>query len=304
VTASVVLINPARIANVPLLRRSILRSLSAAGWPEPTWLQTTLNDPGEAGTRSAIATGAQVVFVCGGDGTVSAAAAAVAGTDATLVVIPSGTGNVLALNLGLPSDVTSAVRVAVDGRRRLIDLGEAEGRTFTVAAGIGLDAQMLADTPRLAKHRLGWPAYGAAVIRRLGEPGFLARISLDGGPAIDREVRSVLIANVGRLPGGITLIPGASPDDGLLDVALIAPRRLLDWVSLLVSLAGRHPRGGRMETFQARRVEVYTDRMQPREMDGEPLPKGCALSVQVRPGVLPIYVPIVDNRRTRGTVDP
>lgn len=296
-----VLVNPARIPNVPLLRKSILRTLSAAGWPEPTWLQTTVNDAGEASTWSVIAAGAEVVFVCGRDGTVSAAAAAVAGTDATLAVIPSGTGNALALDLRLPSEVAGAVRMAIDGRHRRIDLGEAEGRPFTVAAGIGLDAQMLADTPRLSKHRLGWLAYAAAVMRRLGEPRFPARIVLDGGPPIDREVRSVLIANVGRLPGGITLIPGARPDDGLLDVALIAPRRLLDWVRLLASLAGRNPRGGRMETFQAKQVEVTPNQLQPREVDGESLTEGYDLKVGIRPGVLAIYVPTVLNRRKRGT---
>ena len=264
--------------------------LADEGWPEPLWLQTEREDAGESAARRAVAAGAEVLFVCGGDGTVMAAAAALAGTDTALAVIPSGTGNLLALNLRLPTDVVSAVRIATRGARRNIDLGEADGRLFAVAAGIGLDAQILAETPRRAKHRLGWPAYAASALRHLGGPRFPAKVSLDGGTPIEREVRSVLVANVGRLPGGINLLPEAVADDGLLDVALIAPRRLHDWARLLTSLIGRHPAGGRLETFRARRVDITASEPQPREMDGEPLAPGELLTVRIRPNALTVCV--------------
>ncbi|MGC2296234.1 MAG: diacylglycerol kinase family protein [Candidatus Dormiibacterota bacterium] len=282
--------NPARVRSQAGLRKSIVRALAEEGWPEPLWLQTDREDAGESAARRAVAVGTEVLFVCGGDGTVMAAAAALAGTQTALAVIPSGTGNLLALNLRLPADVVSAVRVVTRGDRRNIDLGEVDGRLFAVAAGIGLDAQILAETPRRAKHRLGWPAYAAAALRHLGEPRFPAKVSLDGGTPIEREVRSVLVANVGRLPGGINLLPGAVADDGLLDVALIAPRRLHDWARLLTSLMGRHPTGGRLETFRARRVDVTTPEPQPREMDGESLPPGEVLAVRIRPHALTVCV--------------
>jgi YegS/Rv2252/BmrU family lipid kinase len=272
------------------LKKSIDQALAEEGWPAPLWLQTDREDAGESAARRAVAAGVEVLFVCGGDGTVMAAAAALAGTQTALAVIPSGTGNLLALNLRLPADVASAVRVVTRGDRRNIDLGEADGRLFAVAAGIGLDAQILAETPRRAKHRLGWPAYAAAALRHLGEPRFPAKVSLDGGTPIEREVRSVLVANVGRLPGGINLLPEAVADDGLLDVALIAPRRLHDWARLLTSLMGRHPTGGRLETFRARRVDITTSEPQPREMDGEPLPPGDLLAVRIRPNALTVCV--------------
>ncbi len=288
---SAVLVNPARVTNQAALRRSIVQTLAADGWPEPLWLQTTLADPGEHAAREALAAGARVVFVCGGDGTVRAVAAALAGTETALAVIPSGTGNLLARNLGLPIDVVGAVRLATRGGRRRIDLGDVEGRPFTVATGIGLDAQMLADTSNSAKYRLGWPAYAASVLRHLVEPRFSAQVRLDGGRPIEREVRSVLVANVGRLPGGIHLLPSAVPDDGVLDVALIAPRRLLDWARLLANLIGRRPGGGGLETFQARRVEVTTEKSQPREIDGDPLPPGLALVVEIHAAALTVCVP-------------
>lgn len=288
---SAVLVNPARVRNVPDLRRSIRRALAADGWPEPTWLETAPDDAGAREVRNAIAAGAEVLFVCGGDGTVMAAAAALAGTDAALAVIPSGTGNLLAMNLRLPTNVLRAVRLATRGGRRRIDMGEVDGQLFTVAAGIGLDAQILADTPHRAKHRFGWLAYAAAALPHLGGQTFLAQVRLDGGPPMTRDVRSVLVANVGRLPGGMTLLPSAVPDDGLLDVALIAASRIGDWARLWASLRGHHPRGGRVETFRVRQIEVTTSRPQPREVDGEPLPSGSGLAVQVRPRALTICVP-------------
>jgi diacylglycerol kinase family enzyme len=298
-SASAVLVNPARVANLAGVRRSILRALADEGWPEPVWLETSPEESGESLARQGVAAGAKVLFVCGGDGTVRAAAAALGGTDAVLAVIPSGTGNMLALNLGLPTNVASAVLLATRGGRRRIDLGEVDGRLFTVAAGIGLDAQMLADTGHRAKHRIGWPAYAAAALGHLGDPRFAAEVTIDRGPPVTREVRSVLVANVGRLPGGIRLLPMAAPDDGLLDVALIAPRGLRDWATLLLSLIGRHPKGGRLETFRGQRVEIITERIQPREVDGDALPPGTSLSVRVRPASLTVCVPRSESGQRR-----
>lgn len=291
--------NPARSSNLKRMRRLISRTLLEDGWPEPGWFLTTREATGQLQAREAIAADAEVLFVCGGDGTVREAAAALAGTDVALAVLPSGTGNVLALNLGLPSDVVAGVRLATRGGRRRIDLGEVDGLTFTIAAGIGLDAQMLADASRRAKHRLGWPAYAAAVLRHLAEPRFPAEVRLDNGPPLRRDVRSILVANVGRLPGGISLIPSAVPDDGQLDVVVIAPRWLHEWAGILFSLMGRRPKGGRLETFRAQRVEVTTDRPQARELDGDPLPEARSLTVVVRTAALTVCVPRTEQRAER-----
>jgi YegS/Rv2252/BmrU family lipid kinase len=296
VSSSAVLVNPAKVPNQTHLRRSVLGALAEDGWPEPAWLETTETDWGREQARRAIAEGADVLFVCGGDGTVLSAVEAIAGTNTALAVLPAGTGNVLALNLGLPTDLLSATRVATRGARRRIDLGEVDGRQFAVATGIGLDALMLQKTPSRAKVRLGWVAYAASVVQHLGETRFSVEISLDNGTPIAREVHSVLVANVGRFPGGISLLPQALPDDGVLDVAVIAPRRLHDWVRLLTTLVGSHPRGGRLETFQARRVEVRTDRLRPRELDGDPLPASTEMRVRVRAGALVVCVPKVAVR--------
>src|SRR5690606_9623044 len=116
---------------------------TAAGWSEPAWLPTTEDDPGTGQAERAVRDGAAVVFACGGDGTVRACLSALAGTDTALAVLPAGTGNLLAKNLGLPLDTASAVGVATAGDRRRIDVGKVDGEVFAVAAGLGFDADLL-----------------------------------------------------------------------------------------------------------------------------------------------------------------
>ncbi|HEY6538361.1 MAG TPA: diacylglycerol kinase family protein, partial [Candidatus Dormibacteraeota bacterium] len=285
------MVNPARIQNLPTWRRKLFRAVERSGWPEPAWYETTKGGEGRPEAREAVARGAEVLFVGGGDGTLRAAASILAGTDVALAAIPAGTGNVLALNLGLPTDVADCVLVATRGGRIRIDLGEIEGRVFTIAAGIGLDAQMMVETSNRAKSRLGWPAYVAAALRHLSEPRFEAEISLDGGPPLRRQVRSVLVANVGRLPGGISLIPSARPDDGELNIVVIGPRWLHEWAGIWFSLIGRRPRGGRLETFRARRALIRTEHPRARELDGDPLSAGTSLDVRVRPAALTVCIP-------------
>ncbi|MHB8394031.1 MAG: diacylglycerol/lipid kinase family protein [Candidatus Dormibacteria bacterium] len=290
-TQSAVLLNPSRVRSPDSVRSVLRKVLRSHAWPDPIWIET---DPagGEFERIEAARTrGAEILFACGGDGTVMAAAQALSGTDTALAVVPLGSGNLLARSLGLPRDTLGAILVGIDGRRQRIDLGEVDGRSFTVAAGIGLDAQMVAGAPRLAKQLLGWLAYVPAGLRHLPEAGFQVEVRVDNGAPVLRRVRSVLVANVGTLPGGIKLLPLAAAADGLLDVVLIAPTTLREWLRIVARLGVRHPGGAGLETFRGATVEVTTDLPQPREADGEALSEGVGLLVQIRPAALLICVP-------------
>jgi diacylglycerol kinase family enzyme len=288
---SAVVVNPARVADLDVRRRDIVGALTAAGWPEPLWLETTPDDPGCGQTRQAVESGAEVVFVCGGDGTVMACAGELAGTGVALAVLPSGTGNLLAANLGLSSDVREGVAVATGGGRRRIDLGRLGDRYFTVMAGMGFDAQMLAATHPLLKRHLGWPAYVLAALRHLHHRPMRVRVKLDGDQPMRRRAKAVLVANVGRLQGGIPLLPDAEPDDGCLDVAVLSPRTLAHWAEVAWAVLSRRGGSPRLELFRATRVEVYSDREQPREVDGDVIEPGRLLSVSVSPRALTLCVP-------------
>ncbi|MET7421599.1 diacylglycerol kinase family protein [Dactylosporangium sp. NPDC005555] len=294
-----VIVNPSKVIDLDERRKEIRGLFAEAGRPEPLWLTTTPEDPGCGMAVQAVEAGVDVALVCGGDGTVMAVASVLAGTDVALALVPSGTGNLLATNFGVTRDVRAAVEVALHGDRRRIDVGVVDGAdtstghagTFTVMAGMGFDAEMLEATPDTAKRRFGWLAYVAAGVKKLHRKRVLMRIRLDGGRWIRRRARSVLVANVGRLQGGIPLFPDARPDDGWLDVAVLTPRDITDWVRLGWGVVMRRGGTPRLETFRARKVEVRTDREQARELDGDVVAPSRTLVARISPAALLLCVP-------------
>jgi diacylglycerol kinase (ATP) len=163
---------------------------------------------------------------------------------------------------------------------------------FAVMAGIGFDAAMIRDAPEGLKGLLGWPAYLVGAIRGIRRRRVRVSISLDGEQALRQRVRTVLIGNVGRLQGGLRLLPDAEPDDGVLDVGVVDPRHAADWLLLMVRvLRGDHGRDRRWTVYQARQVAVRAERPQPRQVDGELIEAGTELRVGVRAGVLQICAP-------------
>jgi undecaprenyl-diphosphatase len=283
---SAVVANPTKVKDGDPRHRQLYAAVASAGWPAPLWLETTPEDPGAGQTRQAVQAGTDVIFAWGGDGTVTACASELAGTSIPLAVVPSGTGNLLAANLKLPARPADAVAAATAGAWRQIDVGVIGDRCFTVMAGMGFDAQMLHDTPETLKARLGWPAYVLSAAHHLCETPMQVSISLDHAPPFTRRARTVLVANVGRLRGGLRLLPDAQPDDGLLDVAVLMPPRRRSWLLLAWALIRHRPTAPVMETFQARYVEISSDREQPRELDGDLIEPSRTLTAAVCPAAL------------------
>jgi YegS/Rv2252/BmrU family lipid kinase len=250
-----------------------------------------VEDPGRGVTEQAVRDGAEVVFVSGGDGTVMSCACGLAGTPAVLAVLPAGTGNLLAANLGLPTDRRAAIGLATGGARRRIDVGRVEDGCFTVMAGMGFDAHMLDATPEALKARLGWFAYVVGGFRSLSGRPMRVTVRADDRPPLVRRARAVLVANVGRLQGGIRLLPDALPDDGYLDVAILTPRTLRDWLVMAAALFRRRRRVPRLEVIRCREVRVTSDRSQDRELDGDLIAPGRELHATVLPRALNLCVP-------------
>jgi diacylglycerol kinase (ATP) len=299
---SAVVINPARVPRLTELRAIVEQALAAAGWPPPDWLETTPEDPGTGQTRRAVEAGAQVVFVSGGDGTVRACLLGLAGTAAALAVLPAGTGNLLAANLGLPLDPADAVRVAVAGGRRRVDLGEVDGELFAVMAGMGFDAAVMDSTSATLKARIGPLAYVLSAVPHLFGRPMRVQVCVDDDPPRRRHARAVLVGNVGQLQGGIRLLPDAEPDNGRMDVAILAPRNLAHWAALAVAVLLRRERVPRMEVIRGGHVIISSDRAQPRELDGDVIAAANTLEVRVRPGALWLCVPQPERSADPGTI--
>jgi diacylglycerol kinase family enzyme len=288
-------VNPVKVDDMDLLRRTVGEGLANAGWPEPEWFETTPEDAGRGQTAKAVQNGAELIFACGGDGTVMAVVTALAGTDVPMAVLPAGTGNLLAANLGLATDAATGVEVALEGGRRRIDVGVVGDQCFAVMAGMGFDAQMLEGTSETAKKRIGWLAYVGGGLKHLRNRPMRARIVLDGGPPMPRHPRSVIVGNVGRLQGGVRLLGDAKPDDGKLDVAILSPNSLRHWAELGWAVLRRRKRVPRMETYTAERVEIHSRQRQPRQLDGDLIDPGKSMKIHVKHRALLLCVPQPDS---------
>jgi diacylglycerol kinase family enzyme len=211
-----------------------------------------------------------------------------------MALIPTGTGNLLARNLGLPLDVPTALDQALGASVRPIDLLEAaDGRRFAVMAGLGFDAALIRDTNEQAKQRHGWAAYisgGARALRNTRRARYEVRID-DGAPYRLRGL-GVLVGNVGELQGGAAVLPDADPADGLLDVIVLAPRGWVDVLVMVGRILRRRPNDPPQAVIQrGRRVEIRADRAVPLEFDGEYAGERDALTVTVLPGAVAVCGP-------------
>ncbi|MET4226350.1 diacylglycerol kinase (ATP) [Oerskovia enterophila] len=287
---SAVIVNPNRVEGLDELRRTIEDQLADAGWPAPAWLETTAEDPGTGQARQAVEDGAEVVFVSGGDGTVRACIEGLVGTEAALAVLPGGTGNLLATNLGIPPSPEDGIRLALDRGRRAVDVGEVDGQAFAVMAGMGLDAAMMQDAPTALKAKAGALAYVISAFKHLADDEMKVEVRVDDRPVLRRRARSVLVGNVGKLQAGVDLLPDAVPDNGQLDVAILAPRNLGHWVQLLVGVLRGRRRVPNMEVLRGSRISVISDRPQPRQLDGDVIEPSKKLEVSVRAGALWVCV--------------
>ena len=280
-------------------RRDTEQALASAGL-DVLWLETTRQDPGQGVTRQAVAEGVDLVMAQGGDGTVMACVTGLAGTDVPLAVLPGGTGNLLAANFDIPSDLDGAVEVALHGERRRLDVAAMGEDRFVVMGGIGFDAAMLRDADPRLKKRLGAVAYVISGLGQLRRRSTRFELRLDDAGAVTRVGQGVLVGNLGRLQGGLPVIPDARPDDGLLDVAVLQTRTVLDWARLAVRvLLRRRRKDPELEVFRARRVEVRCDRPQPVERDGDPVGETDHLVVEIVPRALTLCVPPAQEPKGR-----
>lgn len=285
--AVAVVVNPVGASNVA----EELRRALAASSVEAEWIETTEDDPGRGQARRAAAAGADLVIACGGDGTVRACAEALAGTTTALAVVPAGTGNLLAHNLGVPLDVEVALDIALTGDRRTIDVGYANDEAFTVMAGAGIDAAVMRDTTRSAKDRLGVLAYVRTALRHLNDRLVNISMSVDGTVEHTGAVATVLAANHGALQAGVELFPDADTGDGRLDYLAVSARGPWAWLRSAFAVLTNRTHSPRVHRWQGERATVSFQLPTPYELDGEERSPVTHLTFAVDRMALTVCVP-------------
>ena len=312
-----VVYNPIKVDLVKL-RRAVAASQKAAGWADTLWLSTSVDDMGAGQARAAIGKQVDVVLTVGGDGTVRAVAEALRGSGVPMALLPAGTGNILARNLDIPvGQLAASVHTAFAGVDRAIDVGvieleradhSRETHSFVVMAGLGLDAKMIANTRPELKRRLGWLAYVDAIARSMRDSEKIRmRYRLGNEPERTMNVHTILIGNVGLLPGNVLLLPDAELDDGLFDIVTLRPEGLGGWVQIWVRivwengvlrrssvgrrLAGLNRDVRTLRYFRGRGLSVRLDRPEDFELDGDDFGLVLGFDAHIDPAALIVRVP-------------
>ena len=249
--------------------------------------------PGEAEAlaRRAVEEGFSRIVAAGGDGTVNHVANGLAGSNAALGLLPLGTVNVFAMELGLPLHNLELCWDIINGANmRLVDLPSANGKYFVQLAGVGLDAQVVKETSLALKRSFGPLSYliSAAQIAARQPP----RLFIDSDNASVSEGSFVLIGN-GRLYGGpFPFFKHAVLDDGLFDVVVFKRLGYLEIIKYLQDVVfSSKIRAPEIEYFQTRRLRITSEQDVPLELDGE-LAGNCPVDFQIQKKLLRLLVPL------------
>lgn len=248
--------------------------------------------------REGAALGYRAVAVCGGDGTVAEASTGLAGTLTPLAIIPRGTANQVAHNLGIPRALEAAVDVAVFGQPCTIDLGRIDDRAFALVAGAGFDAAVMQSATRELKERWGFAAYAYAAMKEALTAGPQRFHITADGRDIEVDAVSVLVANVGELftrwlPLRFSLAPQPTSAwrDGLLDVVIVAPRHAPDLAAILWRSANRKFVGSdQLLHFQTHEITIDADPPIAVQVDGDPAGV-TPVSISVMRDAMRVFVP-------------
>ena len=313
-----VVLNPSKFKGTESFRQSITEVVERMEGAETVFYETTIDDPGKGQTERAVAEGADLVMAAGGDGTVRLVASVLAGTEVRMGIIPAGTGNLLARNVEVPlEDPSAAMIAALTGRDRQVDVGwlrvgssdagarAAERQIFLVIAGFGADAEMIGYTDPEMKKRIGWIAYVFGGIRTVLGRSVDVVVQLPDESRHAHKARTVLLGNVGKLPGGFVLMPDATIDNGQLEVVVAGWRGAAGFSQVAAQVVNPKlvpkvgPKISTVERYLTTGIRVTTAKPQPVQLDGDTDVEATHLIATVDPGVLRLRVP-ADGESTKG----
>ncbi len=290
----VAIINPLSCPNgFDAMKAEIASALEGLG-RDCTFYETCESEAALEIAKRAIAEGADLLLAVGGDGTIMQVINSVIGAEIPVGIVPAGTGNLLATNLGIPLSVAEAVEVAVNGTAKRIDLVSVNGgeKYFAVMGGLGWDAEIMRETSREFKQQLGRFAYIWTAIKDIRHRRFRVRISLDDGKAIHAIVKTVLVANMGQIAAGVSLFPDADPTDGILGVGVLKASDMFGIFRLIYHTLRRKPQESpSFDAYTARSIRVVAHRPKPLELDGDDMGDSTGFTAEIVPQAATVMVP-------------
>jgi diacylglycerol kinase (ATP) len=273
---------------LPALRAA----LSRKGIPDPSWHKVSKSRKAPRHVHDAVEQGARLVIVWGGDGMVQQSAGVLAGTGVAMGIMPAGTANLFARNLGIPHDLDAALDIALDGARQSFDVGRLNGEAFVVMAGVGWDAAMIRDADGALKDRFGRLAYAWTGMKHLRDPQFSARVKVDGTKWFEGNASCILVGNVAKVFGPVEAFDDASPTDGKLELGVLTAASLTQWGRTLArTVVGSSEKSPFVQSTRADKVRIRLDRKVRVELDGGDRAKTRSIAIDLDPGALTVCVP-------------
>lgn len=293
-----VIYNPTKIPDKNTFMRLVEATVTDMGWPPPIWLSTTPDDPGHEMAHAARDAGVDVVIVAGGDGTVRVVCGEMSGSGIPLVIVPAGTGNLLARNVGIPLDYDRALRLLAEGEARPMDVVKFTSRDddfgteySVVMSGMGIDAAVMHDTDEDLKKQIGSLAYFAAGIQHLKVDPMDATLTLDDGAAQEVRASFIGIGNVGAIQGGLTVIPEASASDGRMDIMLADPHNASEIAEMLAGVLTTADTVQHVTRATAGTMELEMSEPQLFQIDGDLLGEVRHLRAEVMHHAIKVMLP-------------
>lgn len=274
---------------------SVVQFLRAQGWQvDLHW--TTLAGEARRLAAEAVTRGIHVVIAGGGDGTINEVIQELAGTETALGVLPLGTVNIWAREVGIPLDIAGAQRVLVEGQIRHVDLGKLDDRYFLLMAGIGMDGEITHAVERKPAKRLGVLGYLlVGTWLGLGYPAYRAAIEVDG-LLFKTNALQIVIGNTQLYAGAIKYTWQARCNDGLLDLCIVRKQGMFGRILVALDfLLGREQRRQWVRYETSKAIKIFTRKPVAIQIDGEPMgytPGSAApTTVTIAPRVLKAIVP-------------
>ncbi|MEP9354251.1 lipid kinase [Xanthobacter sp. KR7-65] len=232
-----------------------------------------------------------LAIIGGGDGTLNAAASGLFDTQLPLGVLPLGTANDFARTLSIPTDLSAAARLILDGSPRPIDLGDVNGHPFLNVSSVGFSADLARELTQDAKRRFGVLGYGIVAARLLMQSRLFTAFIEHDGTVEKVKTLQVSVGNGRHYGGGMTVEASATAEDGRLDFYSLEVDHWWRLLALLPSLrAGTQGQWDDVRAFRTTEVHVRTTRPRPVNTDGELVTYTPAV-FRVRPGAIRVIAP-------------
>lgn len=255
--STTIIVNPVSGKGDPTERKTLIKKAARKhGW-KGTYRETTKTLSAKQIAQEEVKKGIKHLVVCGGDGTIMEVLAVVANSSVTIGIVPLGTGNMLVRNLKLPMTIDDAIKIAFTGKRRRVDLGKANGIYYSIAAGIGLDAEVMRAAERELKDKWGFLAYIVSTIKYLHHRSSRYRITLDSKKPFTVKAKTIMVSNMGKIFKDIEIVPNTRAQNGTLQVGIVTAKSLPAWFSVVVhALIGKVHNSPHYDMYTAKKIDI------------------------------------------------